>query len=51
MSYRAVPLVILAMLFWQSAWQTAWGEAAPETKPDRCNRSAFRVAVDVGHTV
>ncbi len=50
MSYRAVPLVILAMLFWQSAWQTAWGEAASPTQPDRCNRSAFRVMVDVGHT-
>src|SRR5712691_9684339 len=50
MSYSAVPLVILAMLLWQSAWQTAWGEAASPTKPDRCNRPAFRVIVDVGHT-
>lgn len=50
MRYRAVPLVILALLLWQSARQTASGEAASPTKPDRCNRPAFRVIVDVGHT-
>ena len=48
------PLIAVAMLLCASAPQSAWGEPAggPAKKPEgpTCNRAAFRVIVDVGHT-
>ena len=46
-------LVVVAMLLWQGASSCAFGEPAGSQpqKPDRCDRAAFRVIVDVGHTV
>ena len=48
-----VASVVAAMLLWQGASSCAWGESAgsPPRKPDSCNRAAFRVIVDVGHSV
>ncbi len=55
----AVASVVVAMLLTASAWHGAAGEPAPapttpapEKKPDApvCDRAAFRLVVDVGHT-
>jgi N-acetylmuramoyl-L-alanine amidase len=49
-----VPLVVVAALLWQSAVDCAWAQpaAAPARKSAApvCDRDAFRVIVDVGHT-
>ena len=49
-----VPLVVVAALLWQGAVDCAWAQpaAAPARKPaaPACDRDAFRVIVDVGHT-
>ena len=51
----ALSLVLLSILLWRGAVHSAWGEAAAASpaRSDRanCNRAAFRVIVDVGHTV
>jgi N-acetylmuramoyl-L-alanine amidase len=51
----ALSLVLLSVLLWRGAVHCAWGEAAAASplRSDRanCNRAAFRVIVDVGHTV
>jgi N-acetylmuramoyl-L-alanine amidase len=51
----ALSLVFLSILLWRGALDPAWGEAAAaspvRSKPSNCNRAAFRVIVDVGHTV
>ncbi len=48
-------LVALSILLWRGAVHSAWGEiaGASPVRTDRssCNRAAFRVIVDVGHTV
>src|SRR6266699_4425600 len=48
-------LVALSILLWGGAVHSAWGEiaGASPVRTDRssCNRAAFRVIVDVGHTV
>jgi N-acetylmuramoyl-L-alanine amidase len=50
-----ISLVVLSILLSRDALHTAWAEAtaAAPTRSDRsnCNRSAFRMIVDVGHTV
>jgi N-acetylmuramoyl-L-alanine amidase len=50
----AVALAVLAILAWQGARHPAGSEAAgPAAKKSQdatCNRAAFRVVVDVGHT-
>src|SRR5262249_53831363 len=53
--HRRMALVIaLALLLGQSAWHCAWAEGpgGPAKKMARsaCDRAAFRVVVDVGHT-
>ncbi len=49
-----VPLAVVATLLWHGAFHAAWGEpaASPPKKSiaSTCNRAAFRVIVDVGHT-
>jgi len=51
----ALSLVLLSILLWRGALDTAWAEAAAaspaRTDRSNCNRAAFRVIVDVGHTV
>ena len=51
----ALALVFLSILLWRGAVHSAWGEAAAaspaRTDRSNCNRAAFRVIVDVGHTV
>src|SRR5207247_5112192 len=48
-------LVGLSILLWRGAVHSAWGEiaGASPVRTDRssCDRAAFRVIVDVGHTV
>jgi len=50
----AVFLALLAILAWQGARHPAWseaaGSAAQKSHDATCNRAAFRVVVDVGHT-
>jgi N-acetylmuramoyl-L-alanine amidase len=46
-------LVVVAIVLWPSARHSAWGETAGTAKSSHdttCNRAAFRVVVDVGHT-
>src|SRR5436189_544788 len=51
---RLAPVIALALLLGQSAWHCAWAEGpgGPAKKLARsaCDRAAFRVVVDVGHT-
>jgi N-acetylmuramoyl-L-alanine amidase len=51
----ALALVLLSILLSRGALDTARGETAGasplRSKPSNCNRAAFRVIVDVGHTV
>src|SRR6266704_3234420 len=51
---RLAPVIALALLLGQSAWHCAWAEGpgGPAKKLPRsaCDRPAFRVVVDVGHT-
>jgi N-acetylmuramoyl-L-alanine amidase len=50
---RMLPLIALSMLLLQAAPDTARGEeaaAAAKSNHPQCNRAAFRVALDVGHT-
>ncbi len=48
-------LVVLSILLSRGASDTAWGETAGaspiRSDHSNCNRSAFRVIIDVGHTV
>ena len=50
----SAPLIALVLLVGQAAWHGAWAEGAggAAKKPTRsiCDRGAFRVVVDVGHT-
>jgi N-acetylmuramoyl-L-alanine amidase len=43
-------LVLLSLVLWQRAGERAWAQAAPPAKGAACDRAAFRVVVDVGHT-
>jgi N-acetylmuramoyl-L-alanine amidase len=46
-------LVLVAIVLWPGARPPAWGETADAAKASHgatCNRAAFRVVVDVGHT-
>src|ERR1700740_934146 len=47
-----VVFIIAAVLAAQGTRHRAWGEEAGATKPDgaTCNRAAFRLVLDVGHT-
>jgi N-acetylmuramoyl-L-alanine amidase len=47
-----IACVILAVLITHGAWHRAWSEQADATKPagPTCDRAAFRLVVDVGHT-
>jgi N-acetylmuramoyl-L-alanine amidase len=49
-----VPLAVAATLLWHGGFHAAWGEPAAsppkESTAATCNRAAFRVVVDVGHT-
>ncbi len=57
MSYlrRIVTMALVSILFSRGALDTAGGETAAaspiRSSPSSCNRAAFRVIVDVGHTV
>jgi N-acetylmuramoyl-L-alanine amidase len=51
---EALSLVFLSLLLWRGAVHSAWGEAAvspARSARSNCNRAAFRVILDVGHTV
>jgi N-acetylmuramoyl-L-alanine amidase len=49
-----IALIVVAILLWQSAPHPAWsdpaGRAPRKSDSATCNRAAFRVIVDVGHT-
>lgn len=53
--FRTILLFVFSILLSQSAWQGAWGEtpggALRGSERSSCNRAAFRVILDVGHTV
>jgi N-acetylmuramoyl-L-alanine amidase len=43
-------LVLLSLLAWQRGSPPAWAQATPPATGAVCDRSAFRLVVDVGHT-
>src|SRR5437899_7318121 len=42
--------VLLCAGAWQGAWAEPTGAGAKKPEPPTCDRAAFRVFVDVGHT-
>jgi N-acetylmuramoyl-L-alanine amidase len=51
--FKTVALMVVAITLWQGGRHPAWGEPAGAAKSSHgatCDRAAFRLVVDVGHT-